>query len=117
LARKEGRFLMAVITFKYEGREVVVERAPLRQVHEGEKALGVGLMDSDSARLMVLLFVGLRRESPEKSAVAIADEIMEYDLFDLDSVEEDETPFGPQRIGEALGNLPPTGHPLSAVSE
>jgi hypothetical protein len=107
---------MAVITFKYGGREVIVERAPLRQVYEGEQALGVGLTDSDSARLMVLLFVGLRREDPDKPAVILADEIMDYDLFDLDSSEGDETPFGPQANGQDLESLPPTGPLPSEVS-
>jgi hypothetical protein len=108
---------MAVIKFKYEGREVVVDRAPLRQTHEGEKALGIGLNDSDSARLMVLLFVGLRRENPDKPATMIADEIMDYDLFELGDVEEDETPFGPQRKnGSDPESQQPTGLPPSEVS-
>jgi hypothetical protein len=102
---------MATMKFKIDGREVVVDRAPLRQVHEGEKALGVGLTDSDSARLMVLLFVGLRREDPDKPAVLIADEIMDMDMFELDSTEnEDDTiPFEP---ATGLESLQVTGPPL-----
>lgn len=86
--------------FTYDGKTIEVNRVPLRVSHEAEKALGVAASDGDTARLMVLLFAGIRAEFPDRTAVSIADEVMDFDLLEIDA--EDTTEADP--LGEPSRN-------------
>jgi hypothetical protein len=99
--------------------ELVVDLAQpmrVREICEAEKALGMGMQDSGTARIAVYIFVTLRKQDPERSAVLIADEVMGMDMTQLDELGEDAA--SPPAVPEADPMSPPTSGPrLSALSE
>ncbi len=105
------------VRLKIEGKEYHLQHMPLKQKYEAEKALGMNMTDNETSSVMVMLFVAMRQEDPERPAVEIADEIGNSDLFSLESVESplDEEDAG--QNGKDPSHLPPSGLQDSDLSE
>lgn len=101
--------------FRIEGREICVPRLSLRNKYEAEKALGLGMTDNETTAILVPLVVGIHMEDPERSWVSIADEVLEFDLFSVEEVkdEEDDSPFEAATDPTALESRRTTGLPPS----
>lgn len=99
--------------FKVNGK-VLPELAHLRvrELVEAEKALGVSAGDSDGAGMAVSLYVLLRREDPEISAGLLADQVLDVDFSEVETVEEEAHPTSPEdpALGQ-LESLPTSGRP------
>src|SRR5262245_53088934 len=100
--------------FKVNGVELAApESFRIREVCEAEKALGLSLnQEGLAATLAIALFIALRRNEPERDAVAIADEVMGIDMADLKEIPEDP----PDEGDPDVVSLPTTGPPPSALS-
>ena len=104
------------VRLKVDGKEFHLQHMPLMQKYEAEKTLGMNMGDNETSGLMVMLFVAMRQQEPEKPAVLIADEISAADLFSFEEV-EDERPLGSETNGTALESPQPTGHLSSGSPE
>jgi hypothetical protein len=96
------------VRLKIAGKEYHLQHMPLREKHEAELALGMGMTDTETASVLVMLFVAMRQEEPTKPAGMIADEILNADLFDMESVEE-ASPLETEGNGSAPDHPAPTG--------
>ena len=97
------------------GEHVVDLDRPMRvrEICEAEQALGFEMGRSGTTRVAVYIFAALREADPERSAVHIADEVMDMDMTELEEVEDSGPPAAG---GEDPANQQTSGPPLSAVS-
>lgn len=108
--------------FKVNGKLLPeVDHIRVREMCEAEKALGLNAGETGTAGMLALsLYVALRREDPERSAGLIADEVLDVDMTEVVSLEEEEDPTvtsPPDPSVEQLASLPTSGLPPLAVSE
>lgn len=87
----------------------------VREVCEAEKALGMGMGDSGTARVAVFIFVALRKLEPDESAALLADRVMDMDLAAMEDA--DLPPLPVSANGQDPESPPTSGPPLSDLLE